>query len=162
MLAHRGEAFQAWQLYRRAAQHFARAKQWAECLAVYREACRFVPYEFEAWRLCSELQLRLGQEDAALRTLLDGRTRFGDSRTRAQAIALLSRARAIEPWDPDLVLDLARLYAQTDQADVALCAGKGRADIYVHGEKRRTVAEPDMLDALLETCAELAPPNHNG
>ncbi len=45
---------------------------------------------------------------------------------------------------------------EADDADVALCAGKGRADLYVHGEKRRTVAEPDMLDALLEECTALA------
>lgn len=45
---------------------------------------------------------------------------------------------------------------EADDADVALCAGKGRADIYVHGEKRRTVGETEMLDALLAECAALA------
>ena len=65
MLACAGEAFEAWQLYRRAALEYARARQYAECLAVYREACRFVPREFEAWRLCAELQLKLGNADGA-------------------------------------------------------------------------------------------------
>jgi len=45
---------------------------------------------------------------------------------------------------------------EADEADVALCAGKGRADIYVHGQKRRTVPESDMLDALLEACDGVA------
>ena len=75
---------------------------------------------FEAWRLCGELQIKLGREDAAFETLVEGGTHFADTRSGAQAIALFSRARTIEPWDPDLVLDLARLYGRTDQSDVAL------------------------------------------
>lgn len=120
MLARRGDAFEAWQIYRNAARDLARAKLWSECLTVYREACRFVPWEFEAWRLCAELQLRLGRDDAAFDTMIDGRNQFRDPHSRAQAIALLTRARAIEPWDSHVVLDLARLYARTDQSDTAL------------------------------------------
>jgi thioredoxin-like negative regulator of GroEL len=120
MLARRGQGFEAWQLYRRAARDFARAKRWGECLTVYREACRFVPYEFEAWSLCAELQIKMGREDAAFETLVDGRMHFRDPACRAQAIALLTRARSIEPWDTHVVLDLARLYARTDLTDLAL------------------------------------------
>lgn len=120
MLARRGQGFEAWRIYRAAARDFAREKQWGECLSVYREACRFIPWEFEAWRLCAELQIKLGREDAALETLVDGRSQFRDPGTRAQAIALLTRARAIEPWEPDISLDLARLYARTDQIETAL------------------------------------------
>ena len=54
MLALAGEEFEAWQLYRRAAHEYARKRQYNECLSIYREACRFVPHEFEAWRLCAE------------------------------------------------------------------------------------------------------------
>lgn len=120
MLARRGEGFEAWQIYRMVARDFAKAKQYAECLTVYREACRFVPWEFEAWRLSAELQLKMGREGPAFETLIDGRNQFRDANSRAQAIQLLSRARAIEPWEPHLVLDLARLYARTDQADIAV------------------------------------------
>jgi tetratricopeptide (TPR) repeat protein len=120
MLAMAGEAFEAWQLYRRAALDYAREKQFGECLAVYREACRFVPYEFDAWRLCAELQLKMNRPEGAFETLVDGRMHFGGPNSRAQAIALLSRARTIEPWDDDLLLDLAALYAKNDQPDVAL------------------------------------------
>jgi (E)-4-hydroxy-3-methylbut-2-enyl-diphosphate synthase len=42
---------------------------------------------------------------------------------------------------------------EADQADVALCAGKGGADIYVRGRKQRRVSESEMLDALLQECA---------
>jgi len=120
MLARRGQGFEAWMIYRAVARDFARAKQWTECLNTYREACRYVPFEFEAWRLCAELQIKLGREDAAFETLVDGRSHFRDPGARGQAIALLSRARVIEPWEPDVALDLAQLYARTDQIDTAL------------------------------------------
>ena len=120
MLAYAGEAFEAWQLYRRVAREYARQKQYTECLAIYREACRFVPYEFEAWRLCAELQLKMKKPEGAFETLVEGRVHFGRPNTRAQAIQLLCRAREIEPWDDELLLDLAQLYAANDQSDLAL------------------------------------------
>jgi hypothetical protein len=79
-----------------------------------------VPHEFEAWRLCSELELKLGREDAAFATLLEGRRAFRSALFRPQAIALLERARQLEPWDLEIGLDLARLYSQTDQKHAAL------------------------------------------
>lgn len=120
MLAYAGEAFEAWQLYRRVALDHVRARKYSECLAVYRDACRFVPFEFEAWRLCAELQLKMKRPNGAFETLVDGRMNFGGPRSRAQAIALLTRAREIEPWDDHLLLDLANLYTANDQADLAL------------------------------------------
>ena len=120
MLACAGESFEAWQLYRRAATEFARERRWNDCLAVYREACQFVPREFEAWRLCAELQLKLGKHEGAFETLVEGRLHFGGPDGRGQAIALLTRARDIEPWDDEVLFDLARLYAANDQTDLAL------------------------------------------
>lgn len=120
MLALDGEFFEAWQLYRRVALEHARDKQYVECLAVYREACRYVPGEFEAWRLCADLLVKLKRHEEAFETLLDGRTHFTHARVRAQAIALLTRAREIEPWDGFLLMDLAQLYAAQDQTDLAL------------------------------------------
>lgn len=120
MLAVDGEFFEAWQLYRRVALEHARDKQFFECLAVYREACRYVPGEFEAWRLCADLLVKLKRHDEAFESLLDGRTHFTHTRHRAQAIALLTRAREIEPWDGFVLLDLARLYAAQGQSELAL------------------------------------------
>lgn len=120
LLARRGDDFEAWQLYRDAARVLARGRRYDECLTVYREACRYVPSEYDAWRLRAELEVRLGREQAAFETLLDGRTQFRDLNSRGQAIALLTRARTLEPWDPEVVLDLARLYSRTDQSDSAL------------------------------------------
>lgn len=120
LIAHRGGQFEAWQLFRMASQELMRARRREECLAALKEACRCVPHEFEAWRLRAELELKLDREDAAYETLLEGRRSFRAPHERAQAIALLERARAIEPWDLELGLDLARLYARSDQQHAAL------------------------------------------
>jgi (E)-4-hydroxy-3-methylbut-2-enyl-diphosphate synthase len=45
---------------------------------------------------------------------------------------------------------------ECEGADVALCAGKGRGVIYVQGEQKRTVAESQMLDALVAECRAFA------
>jgi thioredoxin-like negative regulator of GroEL len=68
----------------------------------------------------AELEVRLGRDEAAFETLLDGRMCFAGTGERAEAIGLLLRAREIEPWDIDVALDLARLYSRTDRAGAAL------------------------------------------
>lgn len=120
LLARQGEGFEAWQLFRMASQELMRARRREECLAALREACLYVPGEFEAWRLRADVELRLGRDDAAYQTLMEGSAVFSRPHTRAQAIALLERARTIEPWDPEAAFQLARLYARTHQRDGAL------------------------------------------
>jgi thioredoxin-like negative regulator of GroEL len=120
LLAARGETFEAWQLFRSAATEMRRERRYEACLGALRDACRFVPYEYDAWRMRAEIELKLDREETAYDTLLEGRRHFTRPQALAQAIALLTRARAIEPWDPDVALDLARLYTRTGQAEVAL------------------------------------------
>ena len=120
LLARHGEAFEAWQLFRMAASELHRERRFDASLAALRDACRCVPYEFDAWRLRAELEQKLGREDAAFDTLLEGARHFDQPQSATQAIALLTRARAIEPWDPEPALDLARLYARTGMVDSAL------------------------------------------
>ncbi len=45
---------------------------------------------------------------------------------------------------------------ECEGADVAIFAGRGKGIIYVQGEKKRTVSEDAMLDALLAECRALA------
>ena len=45
---------------------------------------------------------------------------------------------------------------ECEGADVAVFAGKGKGIIYVQGRQKQTVAEDQMLDALLDECRELA------
>lgn len=128
LVASRGETFEAWLLFRDVARRLLAERRTEQCLAVAREACRWVPGEFDAWRLKADLELKLGRERAAFETLLEARSVFSTVRTGAQAIALLVRARAIEPWDTEVCLDLARLYARSDRAGAAceLLAGLER------------------------------------
>jgi tetratricopeptide (TPR) repeat protein len=120
LLASAGESFEAWQLFRMAATELYRLRRYDACLAALRDACRSVPHEFDAWRLRAELEHKLGREDAAYDTLLEGAQRFRRAHDGSQAIALLTRARAIDPWDPEAALDLARLYARAGMSDSAL------------------------------------------
>jgi len=120
LLAYHGASFEAWQLFRGAITELLRGRRIEASLAVLSDACRCLPHEFEAWQRRAQLELNLGREEAAYQTLLEGRQQFRTPQTRAQAIALLTRARAIEPWDPEVCIDLARLYIATDQVDVAL------------------------------------------
>jgi len=120
LLAYHGASFEAWQLFRTAAAELLRSRRAEAGLGVLVEACRCVPHEYEAWLRRARLELKLGREETAYQTLLEGRQHFRTSQTRAQAIALLTRARAIEPWDPEVCIDLARLYMGTEQVEVAL------------------------------------------
>jgi len=120
LLAYHGASFEAWQLFSSAANVLLRGRRIEAGLGVLREACRCVPHEFEAWRQCARLEIKLKRDETAHQTLLEGRQHFRTPQTRAQAIALLTRARSIEPWDPEVCIDLARLYMGTDQVEVAL------------------------------------------
>jgi tetratricopeptide (TPR) repeat protein len=120
LLASRGEGFEAWQLFRMAAMELHRMRRFDASLAALRDACRCVPHEYDAWRLRAELEQRLGREEDAYDTLLEGGRRFDRPHTATKAIALLTRARGIEPWDPEVAIDLARLYAQTGMTESAL------------------------------------------
>jgi hypothetical protein len=85
-----------------------------------RPSCRCVPHEYDAWRLRAELELKLGREEEAYDTLLEGAQRFDRPHTAVQAIGLLTRARAIEPRDAEVALDLARLYVRAGMIESAL------------------------------------------
>jgi tetratricopeptide (TPR) repeat protein len=138
LLAKRGEEFEAWRLFGEAGRRLLRARRNEQALAVFREACRYLPNQFDAWRIRAEIELKLGWEETALETLLDGRQRFRSAHCRAQAIGLLCMARTIEPWEPTLLLDLARLYTQNDQVEQALELLVALS-IRTHGSMKRRV-----------------------
>lgn len=139
LLAHEGRHFEAWRQFQKAGRALMRREQPEWALAVYREATAMLPLEFDAWRITASIERLLGRPDHALETLLEGRRRFRGPLHRDQAIALLDLARRLEPWDPDIVIDLAGLLQQAGQTQ--------RADA--------------LLDALLEhSCAADAPRIH--
>lgn len=113
LLAHEGRHFESWRQFQRAGRALMRQDHPEWALSIYREATRMLPLEFDAWRICASIERRLGRLDQALETLLEGRRRFRSALHRDQAIALLGLARKLDPWDPDIVIDLA---AQLNQA----------------------------------------------
>jgi Tfp pilus assembly protein PilF len=119
LLARAGETFDAWYSFRQAARSFEREGLVERALHTYREAVRALPHEIGAWLSLAQVLRRSGHDRDALAVLLQGRCRLRGRRQRARAIHLLRRAREIEAWRPEIVLDLARLLARSDQAEEA-------------------------------------------
>jgi tetratricopeptide (TPR) repeat protein len=128
LLAFDGRHFEAWRYFRAAGQALLRDKHPEWALALFREASHCLPHEFDAWRVSSEIERKLGRVDLAYETLLTGRNHFRSPIHRDQAVALLELARRIEPWDPVVVIDLAGLLARTDRVDRALALLERYAD----------------------------------
>ena len=120
LLARIGQDFDAWQSYRCCAETALREQREERALALYRDACRTLPRELEAWQRLAQLLARRGESREALATLLEGSRHFRRRRHRTRAIHLLRLARAVAPWDPDCVLALCGLLARTRQSHEAL------------------------------------------
>jgi tetratricopeptide (TPR) repeat protein len=119
LLAARGFEFDAWMSFATCARAALRAGQPERAAAVYREAVRCLPRRIEAWQKLAGLERKQGRADSALEVLLEARQQFRGRRWRAEAIALLRRARQIDPQSLTVSLDLCRLLAQSDQESEA-------------------------------------------
>lgn len=119
LLAETGQSFDAWIHYRTTAQAALREGREDKALAVYREASQRLPREIEAWLSLARMQARRGDEAGAVETLLEGSRSFRTPYLRPQAIHLLRRARALQPWHFETVIELATLLGSCDQRDEA-------------------------------------------
>jgi tetratricopeptide (TPR) repeat protein len=115
LLAEAGQEFDAWNSYRAVAHAALRDGREDRAIAVFREATRALPLEIQAWQGLARLLLRQSENDAAIDVLLDGSRQFRTDWHRPQAIHLLRRARTIDPWHFDTVLELAQLLGRSDQ-----------------------------------------------
>jgi tetratricopeptide (TPR) repeat protein len=120
LLARTGHRFDAWESFRIAGEAPEIADDPARAAKHFEQASRALPRNLDAWRALARARLRYQKPDAALEALREGRLCFRSRRTSSQAIALLRDAREISPWDPKIVLDLARLLARNGQAAEAL------------------------------------------
>jgi len=124
LLAETGQEFDAWVSYQAAAGAWARQGHLDKAIGVYREAARLLPREVRIWHSIARLQGKSGREAEALETLLEGSRQFKARWARPQAIFLLRRAREIDAWHVESVLELARLLASTEQRrEAALLLG---------------------------------------
>lgn len=115
MLAKMGQHFDAWVSFRRAARGLAKDGQIEKALGIYREAASCLPRQLETWLAIFELERQRGRDADAKDALVEGRRRFRRRGLRPQAIYMLRRARTIEPWDVEVVIDLSRLLGKTGQ-----------------------------------------------
>jgi len=115
LLAEDGQAFDAWLSFRAVAQTHQRRKELSEARDAWRRAAEALPDRLDAWLAVSRTERRLGREAAAFEALLAGRGRMRGARRRPEAIHLLRQARELRPWDPEVVIDLARLLARSRQ-----------------------------------------------
>jgi tetratricopeptide (TPR) repeat protein len=119
LLAETGQDFDAWNSFRASAQAALRAGRDDRALAVYREATHALPREIQAWQALARLLVKQGEERAAIEALIEGSQRFRAPFLRAQAIHLLRRARTIEPWHFESVIELAGLLRRCEQREEA-------------------------------------------
>jgi len=115
LLAESGQHFDAWSSFRTVARLHLRAGEADNALAAYREAALYLPQEVQAWQAIGRLQAKRGQRREAVETLLEGSRQFRTRWLRPQAIHLLRRARDLDPWNFEVVIDLACLLAIQEQ-----------------------------------------------
>jgi thioredoxin-like negative regulator of GroEL len=119
LLAATGQSFDAWISFRTAARNFVRQGEIERALATFSEATQWLPREVEAWAELADLRRQQGEGREAKQTLLEGFRYFTTGWLRPCAIYLLRRAREIDPWDLDTVIELALLLVQTRQREEA-------------------------------------------
>lgn len=138
LMARAGQRVEAWESFRVAAEALAREGDEASLIPLHQQAAKALPRCFEAWRELGRAELRRQRPEQACRVLLDGARRMRRGDGRGQAIVLLRDAREIEPWHPDVVLELSRLLAREGQAAEALFL-LDHLDDRVEGEELRAV-----------------------
>ena len=138
LLAETGQYFDAWISYRTVARACQRRGEVEKALAVYREAARYMPRELQAWNAIAALEHRSGRTREAIDTLVEGARHFRSRWRRPQAILLLRRARELDSWNFETVLELARLLSGSEQAEEAWLLLQGLA-VRSEGEALRRV-----------------------
>ena len=151
LLAETGQDFDAWNSFRSTAQAALRDGRDDRALAVYREASQLLPREIQVWQALARLLSKRGEEEAALEALLEGSRHFRTPYHRPQAIHLLRRARIIDPWQLESVIELAGLLGRSQQRDEARLLLDGLAQRCDGRRLRRVRAAQLRLDPRLLT-----------
>ena len=140
LLAATRQEFDAWNSYRVVAHAALRDGREDRAIAVFREATHALPREIQAWQGLARLLVRQSEPDAAIEVLLEGSRQFRSQFLRPQAIHLLRRARAIDPWHFETVLELALHLGRADQQPEATMLLEGLAERCQERQLRRVRA----------------------
>lgn len=158
LLARAGRKAEAWESFRCAAEACEQAAQDAQLLSIRQHAVKSLPCESAAYRALARCQLKQKRPDQALQTLVDGSRRLRRGCLRGDAIVLLSDAREIEPWNPGVVIEVARRLARSGDAAAALFL-LDQLDARVSGLDRSAVRklifwiEPSLVHGWRWLCA---------
>jgi tetratricopeptide (TPR) repeat protein len=137
LLAATRQEFDAWNSYRVVAHAALREGREDRAIAVFREAAGVLPREIQAWQGLARLLVRQSEPDAAIEVLLEGSRQFRSHFHRPQAIHLLRRARTIDPWHFETVLELALHLGRADQQTEAQLLLEGLAERCQERQLRR-------------------------
>jgi tetratricopeptide (TPR) repeat protein len=137
LLAATRQEFDAWNSYRVVAHAALREGREDRAIAVFREAAAALPREIQAWQGLARLLVRQSEPDAAIEVLLEGSRHFRSHFHRPQAIHLLRRARTIDPWHFETVLELALHLGRADQQAEASFLLEGLAERCQERQLRR-------------------------
>jgi thioredoxin-like negative regulator of GroEL len=107
--ARAGQREEAWRDCGAAAEILAKRGFVDHAIGVYREFATHLPDEPTVWHAIAGLELERKRPPDAVGALLEGRRHFRSRRRRADALALLRRARQIDPTHFDANFDLAGL-----------------------------------------------------
>jgi tetratricopeptide (TPR) repeat protein len=106
---------EAWESYRRAAARLARQGFVEQAIGIYREASTYLARERQLWLALAELEVERGRGIDAAFALLEGSRHLRGRRNREAALALLTRAREIQPSAFEPSFALAGLLLRTGQ-----------------------------------------------
>ena len=106
LLAQTKRPADAWESYRRAAAKLARQGFVEQAIGIYREASAFLARDRRLWLALADLEVERGRGIDAADALLEGSRHLRARRTRQDALALLLRAREIQPtaFEPGFAL----------------------------------------------------------
>jgi len=127
LLAETGQSFDAWRSYRVTASAAMRERRDDKALAIYRDAANHLPHEMQAWQRLAHLLAKQGEKGEAIGVLIEGSRQFRTPFLRSEAVHLLRRARAIDPWNYAVVFELSRQLGRSGQCEEARLLLEGLA-----------------------------------
>ncbi len=148
LLAASGRTEDALVSYRIAAASLVQRGFFDHAVGVYREAAQRLPRQREVWEQLADLHMRRGKPADAHRDLLAGARHLRGRRERTDAIALLIRARKLEPRHPETCFELARALAR-DGAKRHAASVLSEMATWTRGSTRRRVRLRQLRLALL-------------
>ena len=146
LLAETGQDFDAWNSFRATAHAALREGREDRAFAVYREASQYLPREIQVWQALARLAQRRGEMEEAIEILLEGSRHFRSPFLRPQAIHLLRRARTLDPWHFECVIELAGHLGKARQIEEARILLDGLAARATERQRKRVAAAQMRLE----------------